>query len=96
MDGKFYLEQGDIVLHSGKKLLVLSKYEVNKKYSFFMGIELINEAGEGIELDGAKEKYIGLPQSLTSYTYNRKCPIVVDKTKTENVQLVISHCNLFF
>lgn len=96
VDGKFYPEQGDIVLHAGKKLLVLSKYEINKKYSFFMGIELVNEGGEGIKLEGAKEKYIGLPQSLTSYTYNRKCPIVVDKTKTENVQLVISHCNLFF
>ena len=35
IDGKFYPEQGDIVLHSGKKMLVLSRYDVNKKYSFF-------------------------------------------------------------
>lgn len=52
--------------------------------------------GEGIELEGAKEKYICLPQKLTSYTYNRKCPVVVDKIKTGSVRLVISHCNLFF
>lgn len=52
--------------------------------------------GEGIELEGAKEKYICLPQKLTSYTYNRKCPVVVDKLKTGSVRLVISHCNLFF
>lgn len=31
VDDKFYPEQGDIVLHSGKKILVLSKYDVNKK-----------------------------------------------------------------
>lgn len=96
VDGKFYPEQGDIVLYSGKKLLVLSKYEVNKKFSFFMGIELMDGVGEGIELEGAKEKYICLPQKLTSYTYNRKCPVVVDKIKTGSVRLVISHCNLFF
>ena len=47
VDVKFYLEQGDIVLHSGKKMLVLSKYDVNKKYSFFVGIDLIDEAADG-------------------------------------------------
>ena len=54
VDDNFYPEQGDIVLHSGKKMLVLSRYEVNKKYSFFVGIDLVDEAADGIEVVGEK------------------------------------------
>ena len=79
VDVKFYPEQGDIVLHSGKKMLVLSKYDVNKKYSFFVGIDLIDEAADGIEVVGEKDSYVGLVQTVFSYTYSRKCHVVVDK-----------------
>lgn len=67
IDGKFYPEQGDIVLHSGKKMLVLSRYDVNKKYSFFVGIDLVDEAADGIEVMGEKDSYIGLVQTVSSY-----------------------------
>ena len=84
IDGKFYPEQGDIVLHSGKKMLVLSRYEVNKKYSFFVGIDLVDEAADGIEVMGEKDSYIGLVQTVSSYNYSRKCPVVIDKINSGN------------
>ena len=67
VDDNFYPEQGDIVLHSGKKMLVLSRYEVNKKYSFFVGIDLVDEAADGIEVVGEKDSYVGLVQTVSSY-----------------------------
>ena len=84
IDGKFYPEQGDIVLHSGNKMLVLSKYDVNKKYSFFVGIDLVDETTDGIEIVGEKDSYVGLVQIVSSYAYSRKCPVVVDKIKPGN------------
>ena len=84
IDGKFYPEQGDIVLHSGKKMLVLSRYDVNKKYSFFVGIDLIDEAADGIKVVGEKDSYIGLVQTVSSYNYSRKCPVVIDKINSGN------------
>ena len=84
VDVKFYPEQGDIVLHLGKKMLVLSRYDVNKKYSFFVGIDLVDEAADGIEVVGEKESYIGLVQTVSSYNYSRKCPVVIDKINSGN------------
>lgn len=84
IDGKFYPEQGDIVLHLGKKMLVLSRYDVNKKYSFFVEIDLVDEAADGIEVVGEKESYIGLVQTVSSYNYSRKCPVVIDKINSGN------------
>ena len=84
VDDKFYPEQGDIVLHSGKKMLVLSKYDVNKKYSFFVGIDLVDGAADGIEVVGEKDSYVGLVQTVFSYTYSRKCPVVIDKINSGN------------
>ena len=84
IDGKFYPEQGDIVLHSGKKMLVLSRYEVNKKYSFFVGIDLVDEAADGIEVVEEKDNYVGLVQTVSSYSYGKKCPVVIDKINSGN------------
>ena len=67
IDGKFYPEQGDIVLHSGKKMLVLSRYEVNKKYNFFVGIDLVDGTTDGIEVVDKKDSYVGLVQTVSSY-----------------------------
>lgn len=41
-------------------MLVLSKYEVNKKCSFFVGIDLVDETTDGIEVVGEKDSYVGL------------------------------------
>lgn len=79
IDGKFYPEQGDIVLHSGKKKLVLSRYEVNKKYNFFVEIDLVDGTTDGIEVVDKKDSYVGLVQTVFSYSYSRKCPVVIDK-----------------
>lgn len=84
IDGKFYPEQGDIVLHSGKKMLVLSRYDVNKKYSFFVGIDLVEGTVDGIEIMGEKDSYVGLVQTVSSYTYSRKCPVLIDKINSGN------------
>ena len=84
VDGKFYPEQGDIVLHSGKNMLVLSKYEVNKKYSFFVGIDLVDGTADGIEVVGEKDSYVGFVQTVSSYSYSRKCPVVIDKINSSN------------
>lgn len=67
IDGKFYPEQGDIVLHSGKKMLVLSKYDVNKKYNFFIGIDLVDGTTDCIEVVDKKDSYVGLVQTVSSY-----------------------------
>ena len=84
IDGKFYPEQGDIVLHSGKKILVLSRYDVNKKYSFFVGIDLVDETADCIEVVDKKDSYVGLIETVFSYIYSRKCSVVVDKINSGN------------
>lgn len=96
VDGKFYPEQGDIVFHSGKKMLVLSNYDVNKKYSFFVGIDVVDGAADGIEIAGEKDSYIGLVQTVSSYTYSRKCPVVVDKVTAEIMENILKKFNLLF
>jgi len=96
VDGKFYPEQGDIVLHSGKKMLVLSKYEVNKKYSFFVGIELVENVVEGVKVSGNDRDWYGLLQTVTSCPYNRKCPLLVDKILSGEFDKIFTELNLFF
>lgn len=96
IDDKFYSEQGDIVLHSGKKLLVLSKYEVNKKYNFFVGIELVENVVEGVKVSGNDRDWYGLLQTVTSCPYNRKCPVFVDKILSDDFGKILTKLNLFF
>ena len=48
-------------------MLVLSRYDVNKKYSFFVGIDLIDEAADGIKVVDKKDSYVGLVQTVSSY-----------------------------
>lgn len=97
IDGKFYPEQGDIVLHSGKKMLVLSRYDVNKKYSFFVGIDLVEGTVDGIEIMGEKDSYVGLVQTVSSYTYSRKCPVVIDMISYGNhLEEILAKFNQIF
>lgn len=39
---------------------------------------------EGIEVMGEKDSYIGLVQTVSSYTYSIKCPVVIDKINSGN------------
>lgn len=65
-------------------MLVLSRYDVNKKYSFFVGIDLVDEAADGIEVVEEKDNYVGLVQTVSSYSYSKKCPVVIDKINSGN------------
>lgn len=48
-------------------MLVLSRYDVNKKYSFFVGIDLVDGTTDGIEVVDKKDSYVGLVQTVSSY-----------------------------
>ncbi|SJZ66955.1 hypothetical protein SAMN02745152_00875 [Treponema berlinense] len=43
-----------------------------------------DETTDGIEIVGEKDSYVGLVQTVSSYTYSRKCPVVVDKINSGN------------
>lgn len=48
---------------------------------------------EGIEVVGEKDSYVGLVQTVSSYTYSRKCPVVVDKVGREHTKKVLREYN---
>ena len=78
-------------------MLVLSKYDVNKKYSFFVGIDLVDEAADGIEVVGERESEIGLVETVSSYNYSRKCPVVIDKINSGNsIEEILVNFNQIF
>ena len=75
----------------------MSKYEVNKKYNFFVGIDLVERTVDGIEVVGEKDSYIGLVQTVSSYTYSRKCPVVVDMISYGNhLEEILAKSNQIF
>ena len=43
-----------------------------------------DETTDGIEVVGEKDSYVGLVQTVSSYAYRRKCPVVVDKINSGN------------
>ena len=43
-----------------------------------------DETTDGIEVVGEKDSYVGLEQTVSSYAYRRKCPVVVDKINSGN------------
>ena len=43
-----------------------------------------DETTDGIEVVGEKDSYVGLVQTVSSYAYSRKCPVVVDKINSGN------------
>ena len=45
---------------------------------------LADETTDGIEIVGEKDSYVGLVQTVFSYTYSRKCPVVIDKINSGN------------
>ena len=54
--------------------------DVNPEEFFIPADETI----DGIEVVGEKDSYVGLVQTVSSYTYSRKCPVVVDKINSGN------------
>ena len=77
-------------------MLVLSKYEVNRKYSFFVGIELVENADDGIKIIANNNEWVGLIQTVTSYKFNRKCPIAVGKVRDEELVITLTKMHTFF
>ena len=78
-------------------MLVLSKYEVNKKYNFFVGIDLVEGTVDGIEVMGEKDSYVGLVQTVSSYMYSRKCPVVIDMIRYGNyLEEILAKFNQIF
>lgn len=78
-------------------MLVLSKYDVNKKYSFFVGIDLADEAVDGIMVVGEKYDYVGLVQTVSSYIYSRKCSVVIDMISSGNhLEEILAKSNQIF
>ena len=43
-----------------------------------------DETTDGIEVVGEKDSYVGLVQTVSSYNYSRKCPVVIDKINSGN------------
>ena len=44
----------------------------------------MDETVDGIKVVGEKDDYVGLVQTVSSYTYSRKCPVVIDKINSGN------------
>lgn len=42
---------------------------------------------------GEKDSYVGLVQTVSSYTYRRKCPVVIDKVGREHTKKVLREYN---
>lgn len=56
-----------------------------------------DETTDGIEVVGEKDSYVGLVQTVSSYAYRRKCPVVVDKINSGNtLEEILVKFNQFF
>ena len=44
----------------------------------------VDETTDGIEVVGEKDSYVGLVQTVSSYSYSKKCPVVIDKINSSN------------
>ena len=56
-----------------------------------------DETPDGIKVVGEKDNYVGLVQTVFSYTYSRKCPAVVDKVSYGNhLEEILAKFNQIF
>ena len=56
-----------------------------------------DETTDGIEVVGEKDNYVGLVQTVSSFAYSRKCPVVVDKINSGNpFEEILVKFNQFF
>lgn len=57
----------------------------------------VDETTDGIEVVCEKDSYVGLVQTVSSYAYRRKCPVVVDKINSGNpFEEILVKFNQFF
>ena len=56
----------------------------------------VDETTDGIEVVGEKDSYVGLVQTVSSYTYSRKCPVVIDKVKTKKIDEILKEFSQIF
>ena len=45
---------------------------------------MVDGSTDGIEVVGEKDSYVGLIETVSSYNYSRKCPVVIDKINSVN------------
>lgn len=87
VDGFFYPERGDIVSLSGKNILVLSKNKDNSQNECFIGAVLEPESDGAVHVKG--ETVEGYVRNMSSFTYARRNPVLVDKVESEKMDEVL-------
>ena len=45
---------------------------------------MVDGTTDGIEVVDKKDSYVGLIETVFSYIYSRKCPVVIDKINSGN------------
>ena len=96
VDGFFYPERGDIVSLSGKNILVLSKNKDNSQNACFIGAVLESESDGAVHVKGdTVEGYVSV-RNMSSFTYSRRNPVLVDKVDDETVSSVLKMVRKLF
>ena len=81
-DGKFYPERGDVVSISGKTMLVLTKQKQNRETHSFVGVTYENGTADLL--------------TLTTVTYVRNIPELIEKADEEMVKDILSQVKGLF
>ncbi len=89
VDGMFYPDRGDIVTLSEKSILVLSKASDNKKHKFFFGAVIDSDSESAIEIKTEKVHGFVSIRGMSSITYSRRNPVLIDKVDEGTVWKVI-------
>ena len=96
VDGFFYPDRGDIVSLSGKNILVLSKTKDNSQNACFIGAVLDSESDGAVHVKGETvEGYVSV-RNMSSFTYARRNPVLVDKAEDETVSSVLKMVKRLF
>lgn len=89
VDGLFYPERGDIVSLSGKNILVLSKNKDNSQNGCFVGVVVTDNSADSISIKGEKIDGFVAIRDMSSFTYARRNPVLVDKVDSEKMKDVL-------
>ena len=96
VDGFFYPDRGDIVSLSGKNILVLSKNKDNSQNACFIGAVLESESDGAVHVKAETvEGYVSV-RNMSSFTYARRNPVLVDKADDETVSSVLKMVKKLF
>lgn len=88
-DGMFYPERGDIVTLSGKNILVLSSNNNNVLNACFVGVILDDESDGSVFVKGKNIEGYASIRNMSSFTYARRNPELIDKANEETVIAVL-------